>query len=170
MVLRARFVAIVGTMSRYDMIHEQLTYSVIGAFFEVYTILGYGFLEHVYMNALARELLWRGHRVAREVCVTVTYKGVEVGSSGSTWSSMTFLLSRASQRSSCRSAPRDNYTIITCVQRTWTSLSSFTSDRNRSSFASTPYIIPVGRSERDEAIPSIPSSPSSVFPWIRCWR
>jgi GxxExxY protein len=61
------------------MIHEQLTYSVIGAFFEVYTILGYGFLEHVYMNALARELLWRGHRVAREVCVTVTYKGVEVG-------------------------------------------------------------------------------------------
>jgi len=79
MVRRARFVGIVGTMSRYDLIHEKLTHSVIGAFFEVYNILGYGFLEHVYMNALARELLWRGHRVAREVCVTVTYKGVEVG-------------------------------------------------------------------------------------------
>lgn len=61
------------------MIHEELTYAVIGAFFEVYNALGYGFLENVYMNALELELRWRGHRVAREVWITVMYKGFEVG-------------------------------------------------------------------------------------------
>ena len=36
---------------------EDLIYSVIGAFFEVYNTLGYGFLEHLYLKALERELL-----------------------------------------------------------------------------------------------------------------
>ena len=66
-------------MANPQMIHEKLTYQVIGAFFEVYNTLGLGFLEHVYMNALELELTWRGHRVDREVFVTVTYKGFEVG-------------------------------------------------------------------------------------------
>jgi GxxExxY protein len=53
---------------------ERLTRSIIGAFFEVYNTLGFGFLEHVYVMALERELIDRGHRVAREVSVHVSYK------------------------------------------------------------------------------------------------
>jgi GxxExxY protein len=62
-------------MSRRELIEERLTHSVIGAFFEVYNALGFGFLEHIYVMALERELIARGHRVAREVSVHVTYKG-----------------------------------------------------------------------------------------------
>lgn len=68
-----------GGVSRRDLIEETLTRSVIGAFFEVYNNLGFGFLEHLYVMALERELLARGHRVAREVWVRVTYKGEELG-------------------------------------------------------------------------------------------
>ena len=71
--------AIMGTMTSPRLLHEKLTHSVIGCFFEVYNTLGYGFLEPVYMNALELELLWRGHRVAREVWVTVMYKGFKIG-------------------------------------------------------------------------------------------
>jgi GxxExxY protein len=60
------------------LIHEALTESVIGAFYEVYNVLDYGFLEHVYTSALERELRSRGHSVAREVRVTVMYKGEEL--------------------------------------------------------------------------------------------
>ena len=54
---------------------EALTHSIIGAFFEVYNALGYGFLESVYVEALIRELRRRGHRVEREALVKVWYKG-----------------------------------------------------------------------------------------------
>jgi GxxExxY protein len=66
-------------MSRINLIEERLTRSVIGAFFEVYNSLGFGFLEHIYVMALERELLARGHRVAREVSVHVRYKGHVLG-------------------------------------------------------------------------------------------
>lgn len=55
-----------------------LTRSVIGAYFEVYNSLGYGFVEHVYAAALERELVARGHRVGREVSVAISYKGHEI--------------------------------------------------------------------------------------------
>lgn len=55
-----------------------LTHSVIGAYFEVYNTLGYGFLEHVYATALERELVERGHLVGREVAVSISYKGHEI--------------------------------------------------------------------------------------------
>jgi GxxExxY protein len=54
---------------------EALTHSIIAAFFEVYNTLGYGFLEAVYAEALARELRRRGHRVEREVPIKVWFKG-----------------------------------------------------------------------------------------------
>jgi GxxExxY protein len=57
---------------------EKLTESIIGAFYEVYNTLGFGFLEHIYVMALERELRARGHHVAREVAVRVTYKGEEL--------------------------------------------------------------------------------------------
>ncbi len=62
------------------LIADELTRSVIGAFFDVYNNLGYGFLEHVYALALERELLDRGHRVGREVSVHIAYKGMALTS------------------------------------------------------------------------------------------
>src|ERR1700736_414816 len=62
-------------MALHELVEERLTGSVIGAFFEVYNNLGYGFLEHVYTMALEQELLARKHSVAREVAVQVFYKG-----------------------------------------------------------------------------------------------
>ena len=61
------------------MIEKELTRSVIGAFFEVYNALGYGFLEHLYATAMECELLALGHRVAREISVPVMYKGEHLG-------------------------------------------------------------------------------------------
>ncbi len=58
-----------------DLIEADLTRSVIAAFFEVYNTLGFGFLEHIYVSALERELRDRGHNVARELGVWVMYKG-----------------------------------------------------------------------------------------------
>jgi GxxExxY protein len=57
------------------LIYERITHSVIGAFFDVYNTLGFGFLERVYTAALERELRDRGHKVGREVFVPVFYKG-----------------------------------------------------------------------------------------------
>lgn len=54
---------------------EAITRAIIGAFFEVYNTLGYGFLESVYVEAMARELRRLGHRVDREVIVHIWYKG-----------------------------------------------------------------------------------------------
>jgi len=65
-------------MSGHQLIEEQLTESVIGAFYEVYNALGFGFLEQVYMSALERELRARGHAFGREVWVPVYYKGEEL--------------------------------------------------------------------------------------------
>lgn len=66
-------------MARGELIEERLSYSVIGAFFEVYNTLGFGFLEHIYVMALERELMERGHQVGRQVAVRVLYKGDELG-------------------------------------------------------------------------------------------
>jgi len=43
-------------MTSQPLIEEELTSSAIGAFFEVYNTLGFGFLEHVYVRALEIEL------------------------------------------------------------------------------------------------------------------
>jgi GxxExxY protein len=60
------------------LIHEKLTREIIGAFFDVYYELGFGFLESVYAAALDVELERRGLRVEREKWVTVHYKDVPV--------------------------------------------------------------------------------------------
>jgi GxxExxY protein len=67
-------------VARVELLEGKLTHSVIGAFFEVYNNLGFGFLERFYVTALQRELLRRGHRVAREVSVDVVYKNEKLGS------------------------------------------------------------------------------------------
>jgi GxxExxY protein len=60
-------------------IDDPQTHSVIGAFYAVYKVLGYGLSEHLYARALEIELRARGHQVAREVCFTVHYKGHDIG-------------------------------------------------------------------------------------------
>lgn len=61
------------------LMEEELTHSIIGAFFTVHKTLGFGFVETICSRALQVELEFRGHRVARECPVTVIYRGVEVG-------------------------------------------------------------------------------------------
>lgn len=62
-----------------QLLHDDVTHSVIGSFFEVYNTLGHGYLESIYLAALERVLRMRGHRVARELSVRVMYKGEEIG-------------------------------------------------------------------------------------------
>lgn len=62
-----------------ELLHGDITGEIISAFYAVYNELGYGFIESVYIRALAIELFQRRMNVAREVPVTVYYKGVTVG-------------------------------------------------------------------------------------------
>ena len=61
------------------MFRPELTHDVIGAFYEVYNTLRFGFLESVYCTALEYELGDRGHMVRREVPLAVGYKGRKAG-------------------------------------------------------------------------------------------
>jgi GxxExxY protein len=58
---------------------NEVTYLINGAIFEVNRVLGSGFLEKVYENALLIELQKRGLDSKNQVPIKVTYKGIEVG-------------------------------------------------------------------------------------------
>ena len=58
---------------------NKITYIINGAIFEVNRILGPGFLEKVYENALLIELRERELRVENQVPIEVNYKGTNVG-------------------------------------------------------------------------------------------
>ena len=58
---------------------NELTGAVIGAAIEVHRVLGAGFLESVYEEALAMELELRGIGFSRQKVVAVTYKGRRIG-------------------------------------------------------------------------------------------
>ena len=59
--------------------HKEITEGIIGAAFEVYNELGYGFLERVYQRALQVELIQRGRNAEIEKRIQVQYKGAVVG-------------------------------------------------------------------------------------------
>lgn len=61
------------------LLHGEVTEQIIGAAFEVYGILGYGFLESVYQKAMQVELIKRGLTCKLEAPIVVKYKGSEVG-------------------------------------------------------------------------------------------
>jgi len=58
----------------------RLTRRIIGCAYRVANVLGAGFLEKVYENALAHELRKAGLRVAQQTPCEVRYDGIVVGS------------------------------------------------------------------------------------------
>lgn len=60
------------------MTHNELTYEIRGAIFDVYNELGPGLLESVYEEALVFELQQRGLKVERQLEVPIRYKGQEL--------------------------------------------------------------------------------------------
>lgn len=62
-------------MTETILLEKESTNAIIGAFYEVYNSLGFGFLENVYSLALERELVARGRSVGREVSIPILYKG-----------------------------------------------------------------------------------------------
>ena len=58
---------------------RELTEQIIGAYYDVYNSLGYGFLEKVYENALAHLLQKRGLRVGKQQKIHVYFDGVMIG-------------------------------------------------------------------------------------------
>lgn len=59
--------------------YDAVTSAVIGAALEVHRILGPGFLESVYEEALAIELELRGIPFNRQRIISVSYKGKPIG-------------------------------------------------------------------------------------------
>jgi GxxExxY protein len=64
-------------MSIYDNPH--LTEQVIGCAYEVHNVLGCGFLEKVYENALLNELAFKGIKAEAQRPISVSYKETIVG-------------------------------------------------------------------------------------------
>jgi GxxExxY protein len=63
---------------------NDITYAINGAVFEVNAVLGQGFLEKVYENALVVELRNRGLSVESQVPIKVLYKEECVASTSQT--------------------------------------------------------------------------------------
>jgi GxxExxY protein len=59
--------------------HSAMTERIIGVFFDVYNELGSGFLESVYVEALALALIQAGLSVEREMSLAVCFRGTVVG-------------------------------------------------------------------------------------------
>lgn len=59
--------------------YEEVTGKIIGAAYEVYRILGHGFLERVYQRAMQVELTQQGIPCEIEPKIQVQYKDVIVG-------------------------------------------------------------------------------------------
>ena len=58
---------------------DLITEKIIGCCYAVISVLGSGFLEKVYENALAHEIRETGLRVSQQHPIKVCYDGVEVG-------------------------------------------------------------------------------------------
>jgi GxxExxY protein len=70
------------TSPRYDpvkFVHRELTDRIIGAFYDVYNELGFGFLESVYRRAMFHALNQAGLLAETEVKLPVSFRGHLVG-------------------------------------------------------------------------------------------
>jgi GxxExxY protein len=61
-------------MPNEKLVEDKLSEAIIGAFYDVYNTLNYGWLEHTYAKAMTLELRRRGHAVHLEAPVDVMYK------------------------------------------------------------------------------------------------
>ena len=61
------------------LIYKDLTYKIIGAAMEVHSVLGPGYLEAAYQNAMAREFKLRKIDYEEQVNLRVDYKGNVIG-------------------------------------------------------------------------------------------
>jgi GxxExxY protein len=59
--------------------HKELTYKIIGVFFDVYNELGHGFLESVYQRSFGLALEAEGLKVSNYVKIPVWFRGQCVG-------------------------------------------------------------------------------------------
>lgn len=59
--------------------HEELTEEIIGAFYDLYNDLGFGFQEKVYQNSMYFDLLELGLKVEAQRPINVYRKGRRVG-------------------------------------------------------------------------------------------
>jgi len=62
-----------------EYLHQDKTEKIIQAFYKVYNILGYGFLEKVYQNALLIELRRMGFECKSQYPIRVFYEAYPVG-------------------------------------------------------------------------------------------
>jgi GxxExxY protein len=62
-----------------NLLHRNLSDTILKIYFEVYNELGYGFLEKVYQNALYFELKSQGYKVEAQKQIKVYYKSQLVG-------------------------------------------------------------------------------------------
>jgi len=59
--------------------HKELTYKIIGVFYDVYNELGHGFLESVYQRALELALESASLNIRNRVKIPVWFRGQRVG-------------------------------------------------------------------------------------------
>ena len=62
-----------------ELLHKEITDKVIKAYYAVYNVLGYGFLEKVYENAMYIELTKVGLKVIKQQAIKVHYDEQQVG-------------------------------------------------------------------------------------------
>lgn len=62
-----------------SLMYEEESYNIRGAIFEVYSILGSGYLEEVYQNALEEELGLRNIPFEAKKRINIVYKGRNCG-------------------------------------------------------------------------------------------
>lgn len=62
-----------------DLLEAERTRAIIGAFYAVYSELGFGFLESIYARAMHQVLTERGMHVDREFPAPVFFRGQRLG-------------------------------------------------------------------------------------------